>query len=303
MSMEKKKRIVFKGERTRSTIIIIIGLLIFVCTIACNFRPGFTLIIAAVSAMATYELVKAAGSESKLLYCVSCAVSALTVAAVGFKIAVPNVQIIYSFYVCALLVLAVIFNKKIHYLHSVMAAFASIAVPYSFSCFIKLNDISDVIPSFTHKEGIFLVLTVFMFSWLTDVFAFLVGRKIGKHKLCPSISPKKSVEGAVSGVLITAALNVVILVVYSAVCKKIGYDNFMGPSPAKYLVIALASCVLSVVSMFGDLAASVLKRNVGIKDYSNILPGHGGIMDRFDSTLFVLPVEYGILMMILPLIN
>ena len=62
----------------------------------------------------------------------------------------------------------------------------------------------------------------------------------------------------------------------------------------KYLYIVPISCVLSVVGMFGDLAASVLKRNAGLKDYSNLLPGHGGIMDRFDSTLFVLPVLYGI---------
>ena len=137
-------------------------------------------------------------------------------------------------------------------------------------------------------------MLAFSCSWLTDSFAFLVGRKFGKHKMTPNISPKKSFEGAIFGTLITAAVNVLLLFCYSFGTSKLGYHAFFGESAMKYLYIVPISCVLSVVSMFGDLAASVLKRNVGIKDYSNLLPGHGGIMDRFDSTMFVLPVLYGI---------
>ena len=87
----------------------------------------------------------------------------------------------------------------------------------------------------------------------------------------------------------------IVLVGYTHIATNVmGYAYFMMESNIKYLYVFLISCALSIVSMFGDLAASVLKRNVGIKDYSNLLPGHGGIMDRFDSCTFVLPVLWGI---------
>ncbi|MCM1544545.1 MAG: phosphatidate cytidylyltransferase [Ruminococcus sp.] len=291
---ERKKGIKFKGERTQSTIIIVIGLLLFIATIIANFTIGYTMITAAISAMATYELVKAVGAKSKVLLGVTCAVSALTVMAVGFKVSLPSPSVIYSFYALIMLIITVICNKTIKYTDAVTGMFASVALPYSFSCFIRLNNIAEINPQYTHLEGIFLVMMVFTCSWLTDSFAFLVGRKIGKHKMSPNISPKKSVEGAVFGTLVTAAFNVLLLWIYSLVSTKIGHGAFMGESAMKYLYIIPISVVLSVVSMFGDLAASVLKRNIGIKDYSNLLPGHGGIMDRFDSTLFVLPTLYGI---------
>lgn len=294
MSKEKKKT-KFKGERTRSTLIIIAGLIVFLGTIIADFAVGYTLILAAVSAVATYELTRAVGAKSKVLFGVSCAVSALFVCSVGFKISLPLPTVIFSFYVLAMLFLTVVFNQKIKYTDTVMALFASVAAPYALSCFIRLQNIKDLNPSFTRFEGFALVAFAFTCSWVTDSFAFLVGRKIGKHKMTPNISPKKSVEGAVFGTLITAAINVVLFVLLSFIVGKMGHSDLMGAGNMKYLVAFPISCVLSVVSMFGDLAASVLKRNVGIKDYSNLLPGHGGIVDRFDSIFFVLPVLYGIL--------
>lgn len=291
---ETKKKHRFKGERTQSTIIIVIGLVLFLAAIIANFRIGFTLIVAAISAMAVYELEKAVGAKSKALFAVSAVASVFTVFAVSYQINIPHIPVIYSFFVLLLLCMTVVLNQVIKYEHAVMAFFACVCVPYSLSCFIRLNDIADVSSRYTHFEGIYLVMMAFSCSWLTDVFAFLVGRKIGKHKMTPNISPKKSVEGAVFGTIITAAINVIVLAVFELVSKKIGHGSFMWDSSFKYLYIVPISCLLSVVSMFGDLAASVLKRNVGIKDYSNILPGHGGIVDRFDSSLFVLPVLYGI---------
>lgn len=295
---QTKKKKGFKGERTKSTLIIVAGLIVFLATIIADFVIGYTLILAAVSAAATYELTKAVGAKSKVLFAVACAVSALSVCAVGFKISLPIVPVLFSFYVLIMLFITVIFNQQIKYTDTVMALFASIAVPYSLSCFIRFQNINELNAEFTRYEGFILVALAFTCSWVTDSFAFLVGRKIGKHKMTPNISPKKSVEGAVFGTLITAAINVVLLFVFTLIFDKMGHSNLMGASAVKYLVAFPISCVLSVVSMFGDLAASVLKRNVGIKDYSNLLPGHGGIMDRFDSCLFVLPVLYGILQII-----
>ena len=289
------KKIKFKGERTRSTLIIVAALIAFLVSICADFRLGYTLLVAAVAPMATYELMHACSVKSPLLYAVACAASAFSAFYVSYDIPLKAVGVFVSFYALTLLFLAVILNKEIKYVDSVVTLFASVAIPYSFTCFIRLNDIAKLSPEkLSHHEGAFLVMLAFSCSWLTDSFAFLVGRKFGKHKMTPVISPKKSFEGAIFGTLITAAVNVLLLCCYSLGTGKLGYHAFFGESAMKYLYIVPISCVLSVVSMFGDLAASVLKRNVGIKDYSNLLPGHGGIMDRFDSTMFVLPVLYGI---------
>ena len=289
------KKIKFKGERTRSTLIIVAALIAFLVSICADFRLGYTLLVAAVAPMATYELMHACSVKSPLLYAVACAASAFSAFYVSYDIPLKAVGVFVSFYALTLLFLAVILNKEIKYVDSVVTLFASVAIPYSFTCFIRLNDIAKLSPEkLSHHEGAFLVMLAFSCSWLTDSFAFLVGRKIGKHKMTPNISPKKSFEGAIFGTLITAAVNVLLLFCYSLGTGRLGYHAFFGESAMKYLYIVPVSCVLSVVSMFGDLAASVLKRNVGIKDYSNLLPGHGGIMDRFDSTMFVLPVLYGI---------
>ena len=171
-------------------------------------------------------------------------------------------------------------------------------MPYAFSCFARLNNIGDWFEGYTHQEGIYFVGLGFACSWLTDSFAYLVGRKFGKHKMAPVISPKKSIEGAVGGVVIAAAFNVLILYLFTVGCKNLYDYSLFGDSAMKYLYIIPISIILSLVSMVGDLAASVLKRNFGIKDYSQLLPGHGGIMDRFDSCMFVLPALYGIIRLI-----
>ena len=176
---EGKKKHQFKGERTRSTLIIVAALIVFLVLIMINFAPGYTLILAAVSAMATYELIKAVGAKSKVLFGVACAVSALSVCAVGFNITIPNVSVFMSFYVLLMLVLSVVLNKEIKYTDSVMALFASVAVPYSFSCFIRLNNLGDINPMFSRWEEVFFVAMAFACSWLPDSFAFLVGSKIG----------------------------------------------------------------------------------------------------------------------------
>ena len=292
---KEKKKFHFKGERTRSTIIIASSLVVFLLTLHFNLRIGYTLITAAVSAMGTYELIHVVGGKSKVLFAVACTGSVLYTFAVGYHIAVPHFGVIVCFWALLLLVLAVVLNQSIKYLDAVMALFGSVGLTYALSCAIRLNDLPYLNARFTHLEGLYLFWLAFGCAWLTDVFAFLVGRKIGKHKMSPHISPKKSWEGAVFGTLITAALNVAILLGYSLVATKLmGYDYFIMDSGIKYLYVVPVSALLSVVGMFGDLAASVLKRNLGVKDFSNLLPGHGGIIDRFDSCTFVLPTLYGI---------
>ena len=124
--------------------------------------------------------------------------------------------------------------------------------------------------------GIFSVWLVFVCSWGCDTCAYCVGMLIGKHKMAPVLSPKKSVEGAVGGVAGAALLGVI----YAAATQ--------GPM----LEYAVICAIGALISMVGDLAASAIKRNQGIKDYGKLIPGHGGILDRFDSVIFTAPVIY-----------
>ncbi len=116
----------------------------------------------------------------------------------------------------------------------------------------------------------------------TDIFAYFGGYFLGKHKLCPSISPKKTIEGSLCGMLASVIL-----------CTAFGWF-FMDSS--RLLVYAMTGLAGGIFSQFGDLTASVFKRKMGIKDYGNLIPGHGGIMDRFDSVLFTAPMVFYIMM-------
>lgn len=293
----KQKKKLFKGERTASTIVICVCLVGFLVTVIFDLLPVITAVLAALAATATFEVVRAVGNKCNILYAVSCAVSFFSVVA---SVYLPNIPagVLISFYALILMCLMVFFNKKITFVHASSAFFASVALPYAFSCFARLNNIEDWFQGYTHQEGIYFVGLGFACSWLTDSFAYLVGRKFGKHKMAPVISPKKSIEGAVGGVVIAALFNVLILYLFTVGCKNLYDYSLFGDSNMKFLYIIPISIILSLVSMVGDLAASVLKRNFGIKDYSQLLPGHGGIMDRFDSCMFVLPALYGIIRLI-----
>lgn len=129
--------------------------------------------------------------------------------------------------------------------------------------------------------GQYTVWLIFFCSWGCDTCAYCVGRLFGKHKMAPVLSPKKSVEGAVGGVVGAAALGVL----FAWAAGKAGWN-------APMLEYGIICGVGALLSMVGDLAASAIKRNHGIKDYGKLIPGHGGIMDRFDSVIFVSPVIY-----------
>ena len=210
----------------------------------------------------------------------------------GFGVALPSAGVVYGIYVLVLMSLMVFFNKDVTFTHTSGAFVASLALPFAFSCFLKLNNIADWFEGYTHDEAVFFVGLAFSCSWFTDTFAYIVGVKFGKHKMAPVISPKKSIEGAIGGVVITAAINVLLVYLFTIGCKNLYDYTIFGESAMKYVYIIPISMVLSLVSMLGDLSASVIKRNYGIKDYGKIFPGHGGFMDRFDSVLFISPLVY-----------
>ena len=132
-------------------------------------------------------------------------------------------------------------------------------------------------------DGRYLAWLIFLSSWGCDTCAYCVGMLFGKHKMTPKLSPKKSVEGAVGGVIGAALLTVI----YGFIFK-----GYMGASNSYILIMAVISAAGALLSMVGDLAASAVKRNFDIKDYGKLIPGHGGIMDRFDSVIFTAPVIF-----------
>ena len=146
------------------------------------------------------------------------------------------------------------------------------SVSYAVLAFAALSVIRYI------DNGVFCFGTVFIASWVSDVFALLVGTVCGKHKLIPEISPKKTVEGFIGGVVFAT----VAMLLYGFIVEML-----VDYITVNYLILGVMGLLLSLLSQVGDLIASTIKREGGIKDYGDILPGHGGITDRFDSIFAV----------------
>ncbi len=131
--------------------------------------------------------------------------------------------------------------------------------------------------------GSWLAWLVYVSSWGSDTCAYAVGRLFGKHRLAPVLSPKKSVEGAIGGVIGSALIGVLF---------GIAMSKFARRSEDLVFVFAVIGGLGSIISQIGDLAASGIKRNFDIKDYGNLIPGHGGILDRYDSIIITAPIVY-----------
>lgn len=160
--------------------------------------------------------------------------------------------------------------------------FASVVVPFGFSIFIRLRDMFD-----NEQFGIYLIFYALICALATDTGAQLTGMAFGKHKMSPNISPKKTVEGAIGGFVFSLVLTGVAMMIYNKLAVV--------PISQNMATLLLVMCLpISFMGMMGDLSASVLKRNFGVKDFGKIFPGHGGVMDRMDSSLFTLPLTYSI---------
>ena len=183
-----------------------------------------------------------------------------------FIIALALVMFVLMLY---LFVVAVFAKGKIEFA-SLSAGF--VLVMYITACFSALSVIRYVTDA-----GMFNLGMVFIGAWISDIFAYFTGRFLGKHKLIPEVSPKKTVEGSIGAIVFTTLL----MLLYGWI---VSLTTDFTPN---YLVLGLSAPVLSVVGQIGDLFASLVKRERGVKDYGKLLPGHGGIMDRFDSILTV----------------
>lgn len=142
-------------------------------------------------------------------------------------------------------------------------------------------------------NGVFYTWLIFLASWGSDTCAYFAGKLFGKHKLAPILSPKKTIEGAIGGALGAGGF----AIIYVLVCRYLNFDHQPIPMWGLFLIVVVAA----LFSQLGDLAASGIKRYFDQKDYGTLFPGHGGVLDRFDSVLFVAPVIYGLLSIVLHL--
>ena len=176
------------------------------------------------------------------------------------------------------LTLSMFKHKTVTPLESAYAVALTLVVTYCFSAMAAIFGSSD-------GHGLFYMILMFIAAWSCDTGAYFTGYFFGKHKMAPEISPKKTIEGAIGGIITSVVVMVAACLVFGAVTEF----------TANTLLIALLTPILSFAGMMGDLVASYIKRASGIKDYGNIMPGHGGVIDRFDSVMMIAPIMYVLL--------
>jgi len=261
---------------------LISGILLLIFTFVTMLFGGQLLLITLfmISLIGLYELYKVMKFENTPLACVGYLGAFAWYLNIDTKpnaildIKVPELMIFSIVVVAALLVFVVKYPKySANQLFSTI--FGIFYIPVMISFIFKTRE--------TIAFGQWLAWMVYVSSWGSDTCAYAVGRLFGRHKLAPNLSPKKSVEGSVGGIIGSALIGVIFGLIMS---------NFTGKSENLIIIFAVIGGLGSVISQIGDLAASGIKRNYDIKDYGHLIPGHGGILDRYDSIIITAPIVY-----------
>ncbi len=252
-----------------------VGLILFFLVFLSFNTYVFNAIIGAIAVIGVYELLKATGiNKHKALTVISLVLTALIpfYSLLNIDGLIPVVLLVVLFMFFGVFLIG---NTKLMIDKIALALFCALTVSIAFSMLIFIRDkFAD--------NSYFYVILVFAISWFADTGAYFTGCLIGKHKLAPVISPNKTVEGAIGGVVASILLSCL----YAYICSLISHIQI------NYLYICIVAGIGSIVGMLGDLTASSIKRQYGVKDFGNLMPGHGGVMDRFDSVLFVAPLVY-----------
>lgn len=236
--------------------------------------PGGNILFGAnllVSLIGVYELYKVLGIEKNSLGITGYLATIVYYATIYFKKENWVVIVIAMFFICLLAQYVFRFPKyQTEQISNAIMSMIYAGVLLSYIYIIRES-----------TNGIYTVWLIFLCSWASDTCAYAAGVAFGKHKMAPVLSPKKSIEGAVGGVVGAAILGAVYAYIFSE-------QLHMSVNPV--IAFAVICAVGALISMVGDLAASAIKRNHDIKDYGRLIPGHGGIMDRFDSVIYVAPM-------------
>ena len=245
--------------------------------------PGFCtgILFGVLGAIAAYELLHSTGLVKQARLVIYCAVMALYIGLwSGFSWD-------YSWLMLGGLVFLGLLYAELLYSHGALpfqsigiCMMAGFVIPFFLGSIARIRSM---------ESGVYYVLIPFAMAFASDTGAYFTGCALGKHKLAPNISPNKTVEGFVGGVVSA----IVIMMLYTLVLQLIGFR-------VNYLFGAVYGLLGSLAAVFGDLVFSAIKRQAGIKDYGNLIPGHGGVLDRFDSMTVVAPLAE-VLLMILPL--
>lgn len=255
-------------ERFISSIVLVIVALVTVIM----GGPVLAILSTVISIIGMYELYKIQGIEMKIMgiigYCGAIAYYILLLT--GYR----EYLAMLVFIMLALFMADYVFTFPRYKANQVMLAF--------FGFFYVAILLSHIYQTRTLEHGVFLVWLIFISSWICDTCAYCVGVLFGKHKMAPILSPKKSIEGAIGGF---AGAGIVGYIFGFCIVKFTG--NTIDP-----IVFAIICMAGALISMVGDLAASGIKRDYNVKDYGDLIPGHGGILDRFDSIIFTAPIIY-----------
>ena len=248
------------------------------------------LLLAAMCAIGAWELMRAAaGERGKPLTPLTVIAAAAVPVCVYGEMSIENTELtalpvlpfaallgaVFIFAIFALAIHRYDEEQGIPFAAVTCAIFAGLAFPLMFSCLLRLR----MMPAIGMLQ-VFLPLAI---SFGSDTFALFAGMLCGKHKLAPKVSPKKTVEGAIGGLIGGMFDMAVMMFVGAAVIS----DAYLGPRE-----VVLFGVIGSAISQIGDLSFSVIKREFGVKDYGHLLPGHGGILDRFDSVTFAAPAVW-----------
>ena len=252
----------------------IIGLIVFVPVLFFANAVFFKACFAVISAVAAIEMLNCVGILKKWF---------ISIPLVAFSFALPLMSSFSDTARYNLIISIMLYCISVPVLSNIkvspeIAGFAFVGVLFcslSFSCVAMLRENFSV-----------LFILVYLGAWGSDTFAYLVGRCIGKTPLAPKISPHKTLEGAFGGIIADMLL--------FPLCGYI--ITLTTQLRANYFLLAFLGFVCAVISQIGDLVMSAIKRSYNIKDFGNVFPGHGGVLDRFDSTLTVAPVLYFILL-------
>ena len=258
----------------------VVGIAVLIAVMCLFDTLLFDLVIAALTLLAMHEAWQAVGFQKKDWYI--------------YAAAIPTVFMVLlcHYHAVQLLILPVLTCTAIFYavclvLRSTTLDFGRLSSFALFSCVILLSFYSFVylkyrLPRAEYSaEAIYFIVLILCYAWGGDTFAYFAGRFFGKHKLAPKVSPKKTIEGSIGGFLAA----IVLMLVYGLILKVCGLT-------VNFLILAIYGFFGSLAGQLGDLAFSAIKRQHDVKDYSHIIPGHGGILDRFDSMIFVAPIVY-----------
>ncbi len=255
----------------------IIAVVVVILVLILNGTFIFPLAIAAVICVALFELYR-------LMGCADCMISMIA----GFVYGALTPFLVYygkntASTVITFLCFAVMFLELVTRYRSVPWQSVISAAAVTFLVTQSLTRTVSLLQA--GRGGLGYVILAIAAACLSDTGAYFTGSLLGRHKLCPNISPNKTTEGFVGGIV----FDVIVMVIFAAI-----YGNVVGVHTRYWWLIPVA-IVCAVISVLGDLAASVFKRQVGVKDFGNLIPGHGGMMDRIDSVLFTVPAFYALI--------